>query len=136
MTYAAGGRSCNRNREGQDLSQMQNLSCPFSRNCHNRITQRYTLTLIEHIREAVRTCGVSQAEVARHTGIGPATLSRFVSGQGGLSPKSLDALATALQIVPVTVDVWERRERIWNLYVRGELRRVNPSPPQAGPNLA
>jgi transcriptional regulator with XRE-family HTH domain len=76
------------------------------------------------LREAVRTSGVSQAEVARYTGIGPAGLSRFLSGQGGLSVGSLDVLAAALRVRLVTADEWERKERIWTLYKNGVLRRV------------
>lgn len=84
------------------------------------------MTITERLREVVRTSGASQAEVARHTGIGPAALSRFMSGQGGLSLNSLDALASAVQVTLVTEDEWERRQRIWTLYKRGELRRVGP----------
>lgn len=84
------------------------------------------MTLTEQLRHALRQAGVSQAEVARFTGIGPAALSRFLSGQGGLSSKSLDALAHALHIVLATEDEWQRRERIWNAYKRGELRRRPP----------
>ena len=85
------------------------------------------MTLTEWIRKAVRESGGSQAEIARYTGIGPATLSRFLSGQGGLSLKSLDALVSALRVVVVTLDEWERRERVWTAYKRGELRRCVPA---------
>jgi transcriptional regulator with XRE-family HTH domain len=81
-------------------------------------------TLIEQLRQAVVNSGGSQAEVSRYSGIGPAALSRFLSGQAGLSLRSIDALASALRVRLVTANEWEQRERIWTLYKSGILRTV------------
>lgn len=48
--------------------------------------------LTEQLRRHVGHCGTSQRSVAIAAGIDPATLSRFMTGQRGLSMEALDAL--------------------------------------------
>jgi transcriptional regulator with XRE-family HTH domain len=50
----------------------------------------------EQLREAIRTGKLSQAELARTTGLGEAQISRFLGGSRGLSLKSIDRLMDAL----------------------------------------
>jgi transcriptional regulator with XRE-family HTH domain len=55
----------------------------------------------EQLREAIRKGKLSQAELARATGLGEAQISRFLGGSRGLSLESIDKLmdALGLQIV-------------------------------------
>jgi len=44
----------------------------------------------DQIRRLVETCGISRYEIAKLTGIDDSALSRFMSGERGLSMKALD----------------------------------------------
>jgi transcriptional regulator with XRE-family HTH domain len=50
----------------------------------------------DQIRDAIRNCGLSRYAISKATGIDQSMLARFISGQHGLSPTSLDALAKFL----------------------------------------
>lgn len=63
-------------------------------------------TLTQQIREHLGSCGESRYQVAKDTGIDQGTLSRFASGQVGLSSKALDKLGEYLGL-----DVVKRRGR-------------------------
>lgn len=54
------------------------------------------LLLTEQLRQAVVNCGESQYAICRATGIDKASLSRFVSGERGVSMTALDALGQYL----------------------------------------
>ena len=54
--------------------------------------------LIDQIRQAAGNCGASQNALARAAGMDKGALSRFVSGERGLSMEALDALAGVLKI--------------------------------------
>jgi transcriptional regulator with XRE-family HTH domain len=84
------------------------------------------MKISEHVRAATLGSRMSQAELSRRSGIDPANLSRFVSGQGGLSLSALDALGEALDVVILGAEDWQPRERIWKLYRQGIIRRCDP----------
>lgn len=52
----------------------------------------------DQMRRAVDASGLSRYRICKELGIAESTLSRFMSGQGGLSMKSLDALADLLDL--------------------------------------
>ena len=52
--------------------------------------------LSDQIRQAVDASGLSRYRVCKELGIAESTMSRFMSGQGGLSMEYLDALADLL----------------------------------------
>jgi transcriptional regulator with XRE-family HTH domain len=52
--------------------------------------------LSEQIRRAVDASGVSRYRICKVLGIAESTMSRFMTGQGGLSMVNLDALADLL----------------------------------------
>jgi transcriptional regulator with XRE-family HTH domain len=52
--------------------------------------------LSDQIRSAVDASGKSRYRIAKELGVAESTISRFMSGQGGLSMDNLDALAELL----------------------------------------
>jgi transcriptional regulator with XRE-family HTH domain len=56
------------------------------------------IKLSEQIRRAVDACGLSRYRICKELGIAESTLSRFMSGQGGLSMEYLDQLAELLDL--------------------------------------
>jgi transcriptional regulator with XRE-family HTH domain len=50
-------------------------------------------TVSERIREAIEAADVSRYRIARETGIEQSALSRFMSGERGLSQEAIDDLA-------------------------------------------
>lgn len=58
--------------------------------------------LSDQIRAAVGTSGVSAYRISAETGIDKAALSRFVSGERGLSLDSIDVLAGYLKLTIVS----------------------------------
>jgi transcriptional regulator with XRE-family HTH domain len=44
------------------------------------------------VRRAIEGCGMTRYAISKQTGIDQATLSRFMSGEGGLSTEALDAI--------------------------------------------
>jgi transcriptional regulator with XRE-family HTH domain len=54
--------------------------------------------LSDQIREAVDASGLSRYRIAKSLDIAESTMSRFMSGQGGLSMEILDGLADLLEL--------------------------------------
>jgi transcriptional regulator with XRE-family HTH domain len=54
--------------------------------------------LSEQVRRAVEASGRSRYAICKALGLDQATMSRFMSGKGGLSMESLDALADLLDL--------------------------------------
>ena len=60
--------------------------------------RKATNKVSDQLRRIIDRCGVSRYELARLTGIDESTLSRFMSGERGLSMKALDRLGETLGI--------------------------------------
>ena len=54
--------------------------------------------LSDQVREAVDASRMSRYRICKLVGIAEATMSRFMSGKGGLSMKTLDALGKLLDL--------------------------------------
>ena len=54
------------------------------------------LKLSDQIRRAVSASGLSRYRISKEIGVAESTMSRFMSGQGGLSLANLDALTDLL----------------------------------------
>jgi transcriptional regulator with XRE-family HTH domain len=54
--------------------------------------------LSDQIRQAVDASGLSRYRICKTLGVAESTMSRFMSGQGGLSMEYLDALADLLDL--------------------------------------
>jgi transcriptional regulator with XRE-family HTH domain len=52
--------------------------------------------LSDQVRRAVDASGLSRYRISKELGVAESTMSRFMSGQGGLSLANLDALADLL----------------------------------------
>ena len=52
----------------------------------------------EQIRDAIRDSGYTRYKISKETGIEQSALSRFMSGQSGLSTSTLDLLAELLDL--------------------------------------
>jgi transcriptional regulator with XRE-family HTH domain len=52
--------------------------------------------LSDEIREAVNDSGLTRYRIAKELGISESTMSRFMSGKGGLSLENIDRLADLL----------------------------------------
>jgi transcriptional regulator with XRE-family HTH domain len=52
--------------------------------------------LSDQVRRAVDASGLSRYRISKELGVAESTMSRFMSGQGGLSMDHLDALADLL----------------------------------------
>src|SRR5262245_34751363 len=50
----------------------------------------------DQLRRIIKDCGLSRYEIGKRTGIDEGTLSRFMSGERGLSIKALDRLGECL----------------------------------------
>lgn len=55
--------------------------------------------LSEVVRDAIESCGKTRYRIAQETGISQSALSRFLSGERGLSIEALDVLLPYLGIV-------------------------------------
>jgi hypothetical protein len=80
--------------------------------------------LSEQVKAMMESVGESQASVARDCGIDPAGLSRFLSGQAGLSLAGVERLMQHFRTVLVPEDQWRQRENVWQAYRDGRLRAV------------
>jgi plasmid maintenance system antidote protein VapI len=56
------------------------------------------LTFSDELRRAVDACGLSHYRLCKELGIAESTLSRFMSGERGLTMKCLDRLAALLDL--------------------------------------
>lgn len=54
--------------------------------------------LSEQIRRTVKASGLSQYRISKELDVSESTISRFMSGKGGLSMEYLDALADLLDL--------------------------------------
>ncbi len=54
------------------------------------------IKISDQIRKAIRQCSMSRYAIWKATGIDQATLSRFMSGERGLSMEAMDKLAEFL----------------------------------------
>jgi transcriptional regulator with XRE-family HTH domain len=71
-----------------------------------------TVSISDQLREAIRACGTTRYALARQLGISQSTLSRFVSGERGLTLDVVDKLADVLGLqIVVTVGRAERPRR-------------------------
>ena len=59
-------------------------------------------TISEQLRKAITASGLSRCEIAKQSGIEQSALSRFMSGERGLSTSTLDKLADALGLEVVS----------------------------------
>jgi transcriptional regulator with XRE-family HTH domain len=59
---------------------------------------RKRLRFSDELRRAVDACGLSRYRICRELGIAESTLSRFMSGERGLTMKCLDRLAALLDL--------------------------------------
>jgi plasmid maintenance system antidote protein VapI len=59
---------------------------------------RKRLTFSDELRRAVNDCGLSRYRICKELGIAESTLSRFISGERGLTTKCLDRLAALLDL--------------------------------------
>jgi hypothetical protein len=59
---------------------------------------RKRLAFSDEVRRAVDACGLSRYRICQELGIAESTLSRFMSGQRGLTMKCLDPLAALLDL--------------------------------------
>jgi transcriptional regulator with XRE-family HTH domain len=60
--------------------------------------------IIEPLKTAITDTGVSFMETARQSGVAHPIISRFMSGERGMSISSADALAEHLGLVLVSID--------------------------------
>jgi plasmid maintenance system antidote protein VapI len=63
-------------------------------------------TLTDTLRQAILNAGVSRYAIAQQTGVSEAALSRFVSGERGLTLESVDRL---LPVLGLEVKATKRR---------------------------
>ena len=61
-------------------------------------SSRRPLALSEQLRQAIVACGLSRYRISQLTGIDQATLSKFMSGDRGLSFNAIDRLGEALDL--------------------------------------
>ena len=57
---------------------------------------RKRLNLSDQVRSAIRCCGRSQYRIAKEAGVDRGALSRFLTGERGLTSESLDRLTDYL----------------------------------------
>ena len=60
--------------------------------------RRKKLTFTDEVRWAVENTLLTRYEISKRTGIDQSALSRFMRGQRGLSTRTLDKLATLLDL--------------------------------------
>jgi len=56
------------------------------------MTAKRTKKVTDQLRALIRSAGVTPYQIAKDTGVSNAALSRFLSGERGLSAKALDTL--------------------------------------------
>jgi plasmid maintenance system antidote protein VapI len=78
-------------------------------------------SLSDQLRAAIEIVGERHSAIASGASIQPATLSRFMNGQGGLSSESIDRLCRYLDIVIASSREWQKRDRIYEMWRAGTL---------------
>jgi len=58
----------------------------------------------DQIRSLIQSCGITRYEIAKRTGIDQSALTRFMSGERGLSTPALDTLGELLGLKVVMCD--------------------------------
>ena len=58
-------------------------------------------TLTEQLRQVIQTCGVTRYCIWQETGVAESTLSKFMTGERGLSMEALDAIWRHLDLAVV-----------------------------------
>ena len=74
------------------------MSCLTKRQAKDKIRSmsKAPRPLTEQLRQAMETCGETRYAIAKATGIDQSVLSRFASGERGLSMEALDTLGRYL----------------------------------------
>ena len=62
------------------------------------MTKRQPKKLSDQLREAIRNAGCSRYEICRQTGIDQSVLSKFMSGERGVSLATADLLCDFLEV--------------------------------------
>ena len=71
----------------------------FSRsNAYNDLVATRRVKLSDQVRRAVDASGLSRYRISKELGVAESTMSRFMSGQGGLLLANLDTLADLLDL--------------------------------------
>jgi transcriptional regulator with XRE-family HTH domain len=65
---------------------------------HGSMVKQSTSNVSDQLRRIIDDCGLSRYEISKRTGIDEAALSRFMSGERGLSMKALDKLGACLSL--------------------------------------
>lgn len=60
------------------------------------MSKKRQTNISDQLRALIEECGLSRYELAKQTGIDESALSRFMSGERGLSMKALDTLGAFL----------------------------------------
>ncbi len=69
-----------------------------------KISKKIDPTLSETIRNKILSCGLSQYEIAKETGIDAGVLSRFVTGKRAIKIETAEKLCKALGLVLVELE--------------------------------
>ena len=72
--------------------------CQLSVRLRTMITKTKRMKLSDQVRQAIEECGETRYAICKATGLDPATLCRFVSGERGLSTTALDTVAEYLEL--------------------------------------
>lgn len=57
---------------------------------------QYCMNIVEQLKEAIRTCGLSQAELARRSGVPQPNISKFLLGKKDFALESAALICDAL----------------------------------------
>lgn len=86
-----------------------------------RLKQAPANNLTNQLREAIKTSGERQSELARGSGVSSSTISRFMAGKCRLSSTAVDRLTQHLQLRLVPLREWKKRDKIYVLWKGGNL---------------
>jgi transcriptional regulator with XRE-family HTH domain len=86
------------------------IELAFSRSTWYRVSMGHK-KLSDEIRDAVNASGLSRYSIAKNLGIAESTMSRFMSGKGGLSMDYIDRLAQLLRLHIVVTPAKEQARR-------------------------
>ena len=56
------------------------------------------MTMSDQVRQAIQRCGLTQAEIARETGISKGGLSRFMHGERDMTLRTLERIAKLISV--------------------------------------
>ena len=66
------------------------------------MAKKQTKKLTDQLRQAIDDSGLTRYRIAKETGIGEATLSKFYLGQRGLSMDALNGLGECLELTIIS----------------------------------